>query len=277
VLIILCDHVVVRNVVQTLPEGGSVRGLTSLDDHLYVLRGNKSSNQIEVYDIDSFRLLRYITVPRLGTTSDIVACVHYNCAYISDSGGQSVRRVALPDAAIKGWPVSDVPCCLSVTDKYDVLVTCHKVRKIKEFTTDGQLLRHVVLPEDVLSPWQTVQLSSGELIVCHGNPGSSLRRASLISSDGQVVKSYGGPERSCNQQMYSPGHMAVDENESFFVADHSNDRVLLLSPTLTYVREVMSPEQNYWKPFRLSVDVKRRRLYVAQNKQISGRVVVVNV
>jgi len=70
--------------MQTLPEGEPVIGVTSLDNHLYVLRDNKSLEQIEVYDIDSYRLLRCLTVPGLGNSDNIIACRHNRCAYISD-------------------------------------------------------------------------------------------------------------------------------------------------------------------------------------------------
>jgi len=41
-------------VINTLPEGEPVGGVTSLDNRLYVLRSNKFSEQIEVYDIDTY-------------------------------------------------------------------------------------------------------------------------------------------------------------------------------------------------------------------------------
>ena len=43
--------------------------------------------------------------------------------------------------------------------------------------------------------------------------------------------------------MSVPVHMAVDRNKFVFVVDLDNDRVLLLSPQLTYVREVVSPDR----------------------------------
>jgi len=46
-----------------MPDGESIRAVTSFDDRLYVFREHKSSEQIEVYDIDSYRLLRCLTVP----------------------------------------------------------------------------------------------------------------------------------------------------------------------------------------------------------------------
>jgi len=47
-----------------------------------------------------------------------------------------------------------------------------------------------------------------------------------------VVKTFGGPAGSGSQQMNVPAHMAVDRNG--FVADVNNERVLILSPMLTY-------------------------------------------
>ena len=272
--------------IKTLLEGAAVQGLALLDDQLYVLRG-KSSEQIEVYDIDSYRLQRCLTVPGLRAAVDLVVCGHNRCAYVSDSSQNSVHRITLFGAEIIEWPVKDTPGCLSLTVKHGVLVTCRKARKIKEFTKRGILLREIVLSHDVSSPWHTVQLSSSELVVCHGVHDDQLHRVCLIGSDGKVVKSFDGPPGSRRQNrsvldfLDAPAHMAVD-NKSIFVLDRSNDRVLLLSPSLTYVREVVSHEQLQWKPYRLSLDVKRRRLYVAVSEfrhrtYTAGRVIVLNV
>jgi len=269
-------------VIQTLPEGKPVWGVTSLDNHLYVLRLSKSSEQIEVYDIHSYRLLRYLTVPGLGFVGDIVACGHNRCAYISDMSHNSVHRVALSDATVTHWPVHDRPVRLSLTYTHGVLVTCAAVHKIKEFSTDGQLLHVLTLPQDVGSPFHTVQLSSGQFIVCHGERDEPLRRVCLIGSDGSVVKSFGGPPGSGSQQMKVPFHMAVDRNEFVHVVDVHNCRVLLLSPQLAYIREVVSREQLKLWPLALHLDCNRGRLYVAvseckDGKYTAGRVVVVSV
>jgi len=268
-------------VIQTLPEGEEVWGVTSLDKQLYVLRG-KPSGQIEVYDIDSYRLQRYLNVPGCHDVYDMVACGHNRCIYVSATS--HIHRVPLDAGVITKWPVNDESSnFLSLTVTHNVLVTCREVRKIKEFTTDGQLLREIVPPQDVCSPLHTVQLSNGELIVCHGDRDDPLHRVCLIGSDGQVVKSYGGPPGSGHQRMKVPAHVVVDRNDFVFVADLNNLRVLLLSPTLTYVREVrIHDKQLEWHPYKLSLDVQRRRLYVAVNewkdgKFTAGRVVVVNV
>ena len=272
---------VVGCILHALPKGNAVYGVTTLDNLIYVLR-NKTSRQISVYDADTYRLERKITVTGLNFISDIAACPYYRCLYIDGGDDECVYRVALLNDDVTNWPVYDVLACLSVTDTHSVLVTCHKVLKIKEFSTDGKLLRQIQLSHDVVSPCHAIQLSSGEFVVSHGDLDGPVHRVCLIGSDGRVVKSYGGPVGSGTQQMNVPIHLAVDRNGFVFVADVTNDRVLLLSPALTFVRDVVSREQLKWWPIRLWLDSDRRRLYVVDNKweggqHTAGRVVVVSV
>jgi len=125
----------VGHVLHSLPEGNAVWGVTSLDNRLYVLR-NKTSQQIEVYDTQSYRLLQRMTVPLLSTMNDMASCAHNRCLYIADAKA-SIHRVGLrivwlsrPD--VKQWPVNDVPACISVVpDTKSVMVTCDQARKIK--------------------------------------------------------------------------------------------------------------------------------------------------
>ena len=149
-------------VLHTLPDGKhAVWGVTSLDNLIYVLRVGKSEEQIEVYDKDSYKVQRCLTVPRLGYKSDMTACAHNCCAYISDWSNDCIHRVGLPHGTdVTNWPVNDKPFCISITDTHSALVTCGEVCKIKEFTTDGKLLRQIQLPQDFVSPWHTIQLSS---------------------------------------------------------------------------------------------------------------------
>ena len=262
----------VGGLLTSLPVGEPVWGVASLNDLLYVLRSSKLSEQIEVYDADCYRFQQYITVPELDVGNDMIACAHNRCAYISDTSNQCVHRIGLAqDTALTKWPVNDEPHCLSVTDTLSVLVTCDEARKIKEFSTDGKLLREIQLPEDVVSPCHTIQLSSGEFIVCHGGIDDRVHRVCLIGSDGgHVVKSFGGLKGSATQQINLPAHVAVFDYGFLFVADSKNHRVLLLSPALTVVRDVLPRGQLKWSPMRLWLDSDIRRLYVAVNEVKDG-------
>ena len=266
---------VVGRVLQTLPDGERVVGVASLDNLLYVLRDNQSSQQLEVYNTESYSLVKSFTVPGLGNASDMVACSHNRNAYIADSSNKCV--LVLSRSAVRKWPVHDSPCCLSITDRHSLLVTCDEVRKIKEFCADGKLLREVTLAEDIVSPSKTIQLPTGEFILCHGGFGEQEYRICLTDSNGQVVKSYGGRKGAGIEQLNWPAHLAVDRNHFVFVADSNNRRVLLLSQTLTYIREVVSADQLNACPVRLCLDSGRSHMYVAVNSLKSGRVVVVGV
>jgi len=256
-----------------------------VDKLLYVLRGGKLSHQVEVYDTHLYRFQRSINVPGLGSKVDMTACARHYCAYLTDASNRCIHRVALPHGAdVANWRVPDTPSCLSVTDTHSLLVTFDVVRKIREFTTDGQLLREIQLPQDFLTPRHAIQRSSGEFLVCHGrlDRGDPVHRVCSIDADGHVVQSYGGRKGSGRRQINSPTHIAVGRNGFVFVADFNNQRVLLLSPALSLVREVLSREQLKWLPLRLWLDSAGGTLYVGVNeykngKHIAGQVVVVSV
>ena len=142
------------------------------------------------------------------------------------------------------------------------------------------LVRDVILPSDVITPWHAIQLTSGEFIVCHGRGNDPVHRVCKISSDGRhIVQSHGGQPGSDTGQYNGPWHLAVDDNEFVFVVDAINRRVTLLSPTLEYVRQVVSRDQLEWYPGRLCSDVHRGRVYVAESNefQVVGRAVVFTV
>jgi len=266
------------HVVHTLPEGRPVFGVTTLGDEIYLLR-RKENDLVEVYDVITYHLLRCLTAPpNIRSINDMTSCKHFLCLYISDPRSNCVHRLDLQGSANK-WPVYDEPDSLSVNASHSLIVTCRKVRKIKEFSPRGDLLRDVILPADIVNPWHAIQLTNGQFIVCHGKRDDSVHRVCRVSEDGRHFQSQGGQPGSSTGQYNVPVHLAVDSNELVFVSDLINRRVKLLSPTLNYVRQVVSCDQIQWLPDRLCLDVQRRRLYVADNecqdgKFTAGRVVV---
>ena len=285
VLMWTCCVCVVAPLVHTMSDGKPVAGVTSLGEEIYLLRG-KRVDAVEVYDVISYRLLRCLTVPNSRGFTDMTSCANLLCLYISDWSVECIHRLDLHGNA-EQWPVSDKPYCLSVNTNHNLIVTCREVGKIKEFSPRGELLRDVILPNDVTHPYHAIQLTSGQFIVCHGSTirNDRVHRVCKISSDGRhVVQSHGGHRGSDTGQYDGPLHLAVDDNEFVFVVDFDNRRVTLLSPTLEYVRQVVSRDQLKWLPYRLCLDVQRRRLYLADYKWdddkpelTAGRVVVFSV
>jgi len=72
--------------------------------------------------------------------------------------------------------------------------------------------------------------------VCHGNIDDQFHRVCILSADFcETVHSHGGQQGSDTGQYDLPARLAVDKDETVFVADVNNLRVTLLSPTLNYV------------------------------------------
>jgi len=188
-------------VVRTMSEGAEVLGMTSLGEEIYLLT-LKERDQVEVYDVISYRLQHYLwvtAVNRARSLFDITSCEHLLCLYISDAAGDCIHRLDLQGNA-QQWPVNDEPTCLSVNAHHNLIVTCRKVGKIKEFSPRGELVRDVILPSDVSNLRQAIQLTSGQFIVCHGNHDDPVHRVCKISSDGcHIVHSHGGQPGSDTQ------------------------------------------------------------------------------
>jgi len=154
----------VGQVVHTLPEGEEVFGVTSLDNEIFLLR-DKELDQVEAYDVITYRLQRCLTVPNARSVADMTSCGHYHCLYIGDHGVECVHRLCV-DGAVTRWPVNDRPKGLSVNATHNVILTCRFVRKIKEFSSHCDLLRELTLPDNVIHPLHTIQSRSGKFIVC---------------------------------------------------------------------------------------------------------------
>ena len=266
-----------------IANGEPVYGVTLLVGEIYLLRW-KEHDQVEVYDITAYRLQRCLTVPNARGFSDMTSCEHYHCVYIGDNIVECVHRLDVQGAATR-WAVNDRPQGLSVNMARNVLAACCRGRKIKEFSSHGDVVREIPLPNDIMNPWHAIQTRSGQFIVCHGGTDDPVHRVCMISSDGRhIVHSHGGQRGSDTGQYNWPIHLAVDNNEIVFVADRNNRRVTLLSPTLEYTNEVVAGDQLNGEPCSLHLDTQRlrRRIYVAVSEQMvdgqeSGRVVVFNV
>ena len=110
-----------------------------------------------------------------------------------------------------------------------------------ELSTDsGECVREVVLQSEIKCPLHSVQLTTGQLVVCHGFVFRALPRVCVVGDDGKVTCSYGGHCGFHVGQLNDPCHLAVDKDSQFiFVADQWNATIVLLSPTLEFVRYVI--------------------------------------
>ena len=164
---------------------------------------------------------------------------------------------------------------LSETSTYSVLVTLYDTKQIKEYTTDGSLMREISLDSSMERPWHSVQLSSDRLVVSHGW-GGSLNRVCIVDMSGRINQSYGGSRGSGVGQLHVPSHLAVDRYGNVLVADMWNHRVVLLSPSLTHLGYITVSGHKLSYPWALHLDQLNHRLYIGE-WDIPGCVIVLSV
>jgi hypothetical protein len=261
------------DLIHSLKEDERIWGLTTLNNELYVHYRGKG---LTVYDTQTYNVQRTLQIPRLGAVNDMTSCMRHQCIYISDLWKNVIHRVE-KEKPITQWPINDEPAGLSVNSVYNVLVTCGEVGKIKEFTTDGQLVREINLQSDIVHPCHTVELITDQFVVCHGIASDTLHRVCIVDSGGRVLRSYGNAPGSAHGQLYSPIRLVV--NGFILLADLNNHRILMLDSTLNYIREVVTGHRS---PVRMCLDEHNGRLYVADNKwendkYVAGQVKIFNI
>jgi len=203
--------------------------------------------------------------------------------------------------ATSRWPMSDKPWGVSVTVDHVVLVTFVQNSLVVEFSEDGQQLRRITLPPDVLHPLHADWLTpSGHLLVSHGDGADPVHRlCALDVDDGGRATTAAATNglRPCRRDhildvaelgylisdvaMDVPGHLAVDRRSGVvLVADVNNCRLLTVDRNLTRCAGLLQLGVEREFPTRLSLDTTRRRLYVAYNGAVrdgrwtAGRVLV---
>jgi len=253
-----------------IPSRGVARwAVESLGDEVFVACYN--SQQIEVYDAESFTLRRHLTVPGLGSHCyGLAACISNSCLYASDYQKSSIHRVELSGSnAVKTWSLGSQPVGLSLNKAHNVVVTCYVANKLQEYTTHGTLVREISLNQTgVTSPWHAVQLSTGNYVVSF----TSLGVVIVVGVDGQVI-------HRCDQstsnvvRMSDVRSLAVTKNNDILVADYSNNRIVSINNSLSSIEALaLSVDGGIQQPFGLCLDESRGRLYVSEIS--GGRVLV---
>jgi len=239
----------------------SVSAVTSLGDYVFLVRHN--SQQVEVYDAETFTLHHQITIPGLGPyPRGLAACYVNNCIYASDWNNDSIHRVELSGSnEVKKWSVADSPAGLSVNRAHNLVVTCYWASKLHEYTTEGSLVREIRLQAGVSLPCHAVQLSTGHYVVSQGmSPGV----VSVVGVEGQLVQSYGPSNFG---EMEYPSGLAVTRNDDILVADSYNNRVLSIIRSTGLVQQVaLSVAGGLHEPTGLCLEQSRGRLYVGESE-----------
>lgn len=258
-------------------KGKWIRGMTILGKELFLLHGDSSA--IEVYDSDEYRLIRTMTIAHKDSANlcymYIASCNQNNCIYIVRDNHQYTHKAILKvnpsGKLIKEWSTCGDNGRLSVAYDANVILAVLEMNKLNEYTPDGRLIRELQLSTDagIVHPWHAIKLPNNQYLVSHGSRHHKdpLHRVCIVDDEGNIRLSFGGKKGSTKRNMDGPMQLTVDGNGYIIVNDTKNARVLLLSPNLDYVQELVSKETGHLRNSRcICLDEKSGRLLVADNE-----------
>ena len=89
------------------------------------------------------------------------------------------------------------------------------------------------------------------------------KRIHVIGDDGKPVECYSGPIGSAAGKINRQHHLIIDKQGFVATVDHVENNVVLLSPSLTYVRKLIPADNGLpAKPLRMHFDERHRLLFV---------------
>lgn len=243
-----------------------VLGLTSFGNQLFVIRSD--SNPLAVYDTSTFELIANIAVPGAsGYMFGITTCLTENCLYVCDHQNEKVHRLNVSlapgsNTSTTSWSVASRPNGVSIGKGHNVLVA--HARRIQEYRPSGSFVREII---DSNWLWHAVEHLNETIAVSRRGP---VHGVFLMSVDGQILRSYGNATPGSGKgQMNKPLTMAVDKQGFILVAEHGNNRILVLEPTLSDARPLPLPTHLTGQingPMGLWLDEFSGRLYVGEQK-----------
>ena len=253
--------------------GAEIYGLTILNGDIILLR---HKNDVELYEQATQSRKANITVPNLKLPADVAACSVNNCVYITDSEENCVHRVAMiENFPVKKWLVNDEPSGVSITRQSNLLVACTLATSIKEYTTNGEQIREIILDLDLSHPRHALQFEVGRMVVCNGFRRDPLHRVCVVDMEGSPELTFGSQRGAKALQLSQPSHMTLYKNKYLFVADQRNKRVSVLSPVLDYLGSFSGDEErSLVNPVRVWVDEETESLYVVDKLLTGGCILI---
>ena len=236
-----------------------VRGVAVVGKELFVAVGG--SSEIKVHNTDTYSPQTSIKVPGLSLPWDMVADDTY--LFVSEVFQNNIHRIKLPGKRpISGWEAAGNRNGLSITKQGSVLVTCHSLNKLLEYSTDGIMRREIVLQSDIGNPYRVIQLDNDQFLIDHHG---SMHRVCLIDNRGQLIKSFGETTGTKGGTLSSPRQLVVDRYGFILVADQGNNRVVLLDSNLEFVKDLILASAGINKIFALHLVEQNGKLYVSDN------------
>jgi len=248
------------NLTQTIPNiGGSVTGIATLGDEIFVVRWNNPNIQVYKSSADDTNVQRNVNVGAgTNTFRGLAACEFNQCLYVSEQNNLIIHKVSpMTNNTVKHWSVGGQPFGVTVNSAHNLLVACYNTHKVQEYTTDGAMVREINLQPDIANPSYVVQLQGDEFGVIENG---SVYRYCVVGSDGKIVKS------TASGQISSPYGFAVSKGGSkVFVADHGNNRMLLLNSKSLSVEQLPAAfNVGFNAPYCIHFDASAGVMYVGE-------------
>lgn len=259
-------------VIRSIPNRSHVGGMACLGDEVFAVFFY--GTDVEVFNVDTLNLQRRIPVAGIRNPHDLVLLSEKNLLFIADWNGKRMFRVELK-GNVTSWSLIGSPYCLSVSAKSNVLATIYSPSKLFEFTQEGQLIREISLQQNLTNPMHAILLTSGQFLLSREN--SSQHGLFMVGDDGRAIHAYVDQSGSAAGPITKPYHMVVDKHGSFIVVDSEKSRIVILSPSLTYVRDLIPPSRGLRFPFKLYLDETRGLLYVGEHVPAGARILVFKV
>ena len=254
-----------------------VYGVAWLENKIYVVC--KESNLVHVYpDEEPFDELKddRIEIKEMKHPYDMAASGVSRSIFISDFDNRCIWRIQMPSKKISRWKISGEPCGLSINSSDELIVVvgrdgryyidvyrCEDGGRIKVVDVDWLYGALRIRSIQLRTP-HVVQSSNGNFIIYHWSRGDD--RVDLISEvsiDGTMIIRTFDPRSIGSNELknWSPRHLSIDEDDNIFVADWSNDRVVLLNPRLDEHQILVNRDQH-------QIDGPRRLCYVREKQML---------
>ena len=150
---------------------------------------------------------------------------------------------------------------ISMTTSHNVLVTIQWKRLIREFTTHGQLMREINIDTKINVPWQSIETSSGRIVVTDWDYKSKLH---LLDSNGQTIKIYGVKSSGLyRKELKSPYNFVINKFGNILICELTGYRIRVLNSNLVHVGDIDTKHYGMPMPGRIQLDESKGRLYVA--------------
>ena len=297
--------------VHSFPLGEKIVGLALIDQQLYLLR-ERSCEEIDVYSTADHRLLRRINISDLNRDSsvtwprthgyvDIASCPVEKCLYltfeskiksgVTDVYSATIQRIDLPGNMTQSNISDFTPCGISVAQNSNLLVSGNRQgpekyqwdrSAIVEWDwKESKLIREIRLALKCrYFMCHHLHLSNYHAVVYNGNGHEvglvDTRQGDTGDSGLSFYRSYGSVHGRGVGKLDHPCHIAVDQDTGcIFVADSGNRRVVLLSRSLLFIRNITDGFTGH-KVNQVCFDSGTRRLYVGMYSDEGGVVKVLS-